>query len=151
MFKVLNLTQAGEPTTLTPEELRNLSDRCLKIATWLNDALEQVDRRGVKEEDRENYFNLMSLKSEMRSLGLFFSRKSMYLTVKAENLAEYRQEIEGSTQRLGNAIAQLNESNAMLGKLATGINFVVDVLETLAGGGIVSIAGALGKLNSLLA
>lgn len=151
MFKVLNLTPAGEPTTLTPEELRNLSDRCLKIATWLNDALEQVDRRGVKEEDRENYFNLMSLKSEMRSLGLFFSRKSMYLTVKAENLAEYRQEIEGSTQRLGNAIAQLEQSNAMLGKLATGINFVVDVLETLAGGGIVSIAGALGKLNSLLA
>ncbi|MGD1921900.1 MAG: hypothetical protein ACFCAD_25225 [Pleurocapsa sp.] len=150
MFRVVNLTQAGESTTLTPEELRKLSDRCLKIATWLNDALEQVDRRGVREEEREGYFNLMSLKSEMRAIGLFFSRKSMSLTVKATDLAEYRQEIEGSTQRLKNAIAQLNQSNATLGKLATGINFVVDVLETLKGGGLVSIAGALGRLDSLL-
>lgn len=45
----------------------------------------------------------------------------------------------------------INQSNAMLSKLATGINFVVDVLETLAGGGIVSIAGARDKLDSLLA
>ena len=73
----------------------------------------------------------------------------MYLTLKATDLNEYRQEIEGTTQRLENAIAQLEESNAIIGKLAEGINFVLGILETLAGGGVVSIAGAIGRLDAL--
>ncbi len=66
------------------------------------------------------------------------------------DLAEYRQEIEGATQRLGKAIAKLQQSNAILGKLTAGINFVVSILETLAGGGVVSIAGAINELDNLL-
>lgn len=116
MFKTLNSIQVTEPTTLTPEEIRKLSDRCLNIATKLHDALEKVDRRGVKDRDREDYFNLVSLKNEIRSQGLKFSRQSMYLTLKATDLNEYRQEIEGATQKLGDAIAKLEQTNAMLGK-----------------------------------
>ncbi len=150
MFRILSSTQANEPTTLTPEEIRKLSNRCLKIATWLNDALEKVDQRGVKDEEREDYFNLVTLKNEIRAKGLLFSRQAMILTVKATDLAEYRQEIEGATQKLGDAIAQLEQTNAILGKLAAGINFVVSILETLAGGGVISIAGAINELDNLL-
>lgn len=74
----------------------------------------------------------------------------MILTVKATDLAEYRQEIEGATQKLGDAIAQLEQTNTILGKLAAGINFVVSILETLAGGGVISIAGAINELDNLL-
>jgi hypothetical protein len=150
MFRILNSTQVTEPTALTPEEIRKLSDRCLNIATKLHDALEKVDLRGVKDREREDYFNLVSLKNEIRSQGLKFSRQSMYLTLKATDLDEYRQEIEGATQKLGDAIAQLEQTNAMLGKLALGINFVVSILETLAGGGVVSIAGSISELDNLL-
>ena len=150
MFRTLNSTQVNEPTTLTPEDIKKLSQRCLNIATKLHDALEKVDRRGVGNEERDDYFNLVSLKNEIRSQGLKFSRQSMFLTLKATDLNEYRQEIEGATQRLGNAIAQLEQSNMILGKLALGINFVVSILETLAGGGVVSIAGAVSELDTLL-
>ena len=150
MFRTLNSTQATAPTTLTPEDIRKLSKRCLNIATRLHDALEQVDRRGVKDGETEAYRDLDILKTEIRAKGLYFSRQSMYLTLKATDLNEYRQEIEGTTQRLENAIAQLEESNAIIGKLAEGINFVLGILETLAGGGVVSIAGAIGRLDALL-
>lgn len=149
MFRTLNSTQT-EPTTLTPEDLRKLSQRCLNIATKLHDALEKVDQRGVKDKEREDYFNLVSLKNEIRSQGLKFSRQSMSLALKATDLNEYREEIEGTTQRLKDAIAQLEQTNAILGKLAAGINFVVSILETLAGGGVISIAGAINELDNLL-
>ena len=149
MFRTLNSTQGIAPTTLTPEDIKKLSQRCLNIATKLHDALEKVDRRGVGNEEREDYFNLVNLKNEIRSQGLKFSRQSMFLTLKATDLNEYRQEIEGTTQRLNKAIAQLEQSNAILGKLASGINFVASILETLAGGGVVSIAGAIGELDAL--
>ncbi len=150
MFRTLNSTQVSAPITLTPEEIRKLSNRCLNIATRLHEALEKVDQRGVKNEEREDYFNLVSLKNEIRSQGLKFSRQSMYLTLKATDLNEYRQEIEGATQKLKDAIAQLEQSNAILGKLALGINFVASILETLAGGGVVSIAGSMSELDTLL-
>jgi hypothetical protein len=74
----------------------------------------------------------------------------MFLTVTAKDLAEYRQEIERATQRLEEAIGKLEQTNAILGKLTIGINFVVSILETLAGGGIVTIAGAISELDNLL-
>ena len=150
MLRTLNSSQTNEPTTLTPEDIRKLSQRCYDIADRLYNALEQVDRRGVKDEERKHYFDLKSLENDIRSLRSRFTREAMFLTLKVADFDEYRQEIEGATQRLNDAIAQLKQSNIMLGKLASGINFVVGILDFLAGGGVVSIAGTIAELDTLL-